>query len=726
MKKFITNLVIIIFFLIIISLIILSTAGIETSRFNKLITDKISQTKNIDIKLDKIKFKLDPKKLNLFIETKSPKISYRGVAIPLQNVKAYIDFMSLFKSNPKIKKTSFVLEEIDVSHLNKLSPIIKPSNFKNLLNNRIKEGRLFSEIDIFLNEDNSLENFIAKGEVKDLKAEVFSDFNLLNTNLSFFADKNDILLKNIIGELEDIRISDGDIKINLENGLTLKSNFISKLDLKEEFFNRNVKFLKDYIYLNKIKVLKANLNNNFFIILDNTYKVKDYNYSVKGKIQKNKLELPRSIINQYVTEEIKKIYFSDLEIKSSLSPKKIDFKAVGKYSLNNLDFFNIDLKNDINKNLQNVELNLDFNNSLTLDFLNYRKSNKTIGNLSLNIKKRTNDMDIKTLKYSEGKNSIKINDLIIKKNKLSSFKKISIQTKTNDFLIENRSKILVRGNKFDATNLAKFFNNQREENILEKLSSNIEIDFKNINIPVSENLKNFKLIGEIKKGKFIKITSKGEFGGDNFLDISMKKDKNSDKKFLEIYSDLPQPLLTEYSFFDGLSGGKLLFSSIIENSSSTSILKIENFKVVNAPGVVKLLSLADLGGLADLAEGDGLTFDILEIDMEKNNDFLRLNEILALGPSMSVLMEGYKDKSGLTSLRGTLVPAKTLNKMISKIPVLGDIIIPKEVGEGLFGISFKMKGPKGKIKTTINPIRTLTPRFIQKIIDKKKRLNNFN
>ena len=52
--------------------------------------------------------------------------------------------------------------------------------------------------------------------------------------------------------------------------------------------------------------------------------------------------------------------------------------------------------------------------------------------------------------------------------------------------------------------------------------------------------------------------------------------------------------------------------------------------------------------------------------------------------------------------------------------MIGDIIIPKEVGEGLFGISFKMKGPKGKIKTSINPIRTLTPRFIQKIIDRNK------
>ena len=59
--------------------------------------------------------------------------------------------------------------------------------------------------------------------------------------------------------------------------------------------------------------------------------------------------------------------------------------------------------------------------------------------------------------------------------------------------------------------------------------------------------------------------------------------------------------------------------------------------------------------------------------------------------------------------------------MISKIPVIGNIVIPKEVGEGLFGISFKMKGPKGKIKTSINPIRTLTPRFITRTLEKIKK-----
>ena len=89
----------------------------------------------------------------------------------------------------------------------------------------------------------------------------------------------------------------------------------------------------------------------------------------------------------------------------------------------------------------------------------------------------------------------------------------------------------------------------------------------------------------------------------------MKHDKKN-KKYLEIYSDLPQPLLTEYSFFKGLVGGNLFFSSIIDGNNSISKLRVENFKVRNAPGMVKLLSLADLGGLADLAEGKGCHLNI--------------------------------------------------------------------------------------------------------------------
>ena len=71
-------------------------------------------------------------------------------SIPVKNIKVYIDFFSLFKSETNIKKISLILEELDITQLKKLSKIIKPSNFKSLLNNKIAKGKLMTEIDIFL------------------------------------------------------------------------------------------------------------------------------------------------------------------------------------------------------------------------------------------------------------------------------------------------------------------------------------------------------------------------------------------------------------------------------------------------------------------------------------------------------------------------------------------------------------------------------------------------
>ena len=50
-----------------------------------------------------------------------------------------------------------------------------------------------------MTEQGLLENFIAKGKVKDLKIELLNNLSLSKTNLSFFADKKDILIKNIEG-----------------------------------------------------------------------------------------------------------------------------------------------------------------------------------------------------------------------------------------------------------------------------------------------------------------------------------------------------------------------------------------------------------------------------------------------------------------------------------------------------------------------------------------------
>ena len=720
MKKLIFNLTLLVFISFASLLIILSTVGIKTNKFNNLISSKVSQNNNISLELEKIKFKLNLKELNLFLETNKPKIKYRGIYIPVKNLKIYIDFLSLLKSKPKIQKTNIDLEELDVDELNKLLVIIKPSNFRSLLKNKIKAGKLNSQIDLFLDNKGFLDNFIARGSIKNLKAELMNDLIFTQTNLNFFADKNDILIKNVFGNLADIKISDGDIKLNLEKGIKLSSNFNSNLNFDEEKLNKYEKLFKKITFAQNLKNLKADLNNNISLEFDKTYKLKNYNYNFSGMLEKGEFQLSNPIKNDFIKNEIKKIYLSNFEINTIFSSKNVDFSGIGKYSFDDLNFLNFNIKNKFKKKIINLKIDFEYKGDFELDLINFKKPKDAIAKLSLDIEKNNDDLKINNLEFKQGKNLLEINNLRLKGEKFVSIKKLKVLTSNNDFFLQNEKKIIVKGKKFDATNLAKFFNNQSNENNFQNLDGSIEIDFKKINVPMSETLQNFKLLGEINQGQFIKITSKGDFGGNNFLDISMKKDKNTSKKYLEIYSDLTRPLLTEYSFFKGLTGGKLLFTSVIDGSNSISKLKIENFKVINAPGLIQLLSLADLRGLVDLAEGDGLSFDILEIDLEKNKNFLKINEILALGPSMSVLMEGYQDEKGLTSLRGSLIPAKTLNKMISKIPVIGEIVIPKEIGEGLFGISFKMKGPKGKIKTSINPIRTLTPRFLQKIIDRKK------
>ena len=162
--------------------------------------------------------------------------------------------------------------------------------------------------------------------------------------------------------------------------------------------------------------------------------------------------------------------------------------------------------------------------------------------------------------------------------------------------------------------------------------------------------------------------------------------------------------------------------SVIDKSGSVSKLTIENFKVTKAPAFATLLTLADLGGIADLLSGDGMSFDILEINLKEDKNTQTIEEILALGPSVSLQLDGYiEKKTGLVSLSGTMVPAKMLNNLISKIPVVGDILVGEKAGEGVFGVSFKMKGLPGEIKTIVNPVKTLTPRFITRALEKRKK-----
>ena len=171
---------------------------------------------------------MDIKQFSLFLETNNPKISYRELSIPIKNIKVYIDFISIIKTKPEIYKINFSFIDLNANSLKEISTILKPSNFASFLKNKVKSGKVNFQLELYLDNSNSFENFIARGDVIDLKANIIDDINIENTKFNFFADKSDILLKNIQSNAGPILISDADIKLELLPTLSINTNFKTK------------------------------------------------------------------------------------------------------------------------------------------------------------------------------------------------------------------------------------------------------------------------------------------------------------------------------------------------------------------------------------------------------------------------------------------------------------------------------------------------------------------
>ena len=203
--------------------------------------------------------------------------------------------------------------------------------------------------------------------------------------------------------------------------------------------------------------------------------------------------------------------------------------------------------------------------------------------------------------------------------------------------------------------------------------------------------------------------------------LTLSINQLDDKKITTLFSARAKPFVKKYKFVKGFEEGSLDFYSIKENKKSISKLKIYDFKLQELPALTKLLTLASLQGIADLLSGEGIRFTEFEMNFTNEGSLMTIDEIYSIGPAISLLMEGYVEKNKIISLRGTLVPATTINKAIGSIPVLGKILVGSKTGEGVFGVSFKIKGPPKKLETTVNPIKTLTPRFITRTIEKIKK-----
>tara|TARA_B100000780_G_scaffold268643_1_gene226765 strand:- start:2786 stop:4975 length:2190 start_codon:yes stop_codon:yes gene_type:complete len=728
MKSFFFSIFCLIILTFVAGVAYLSIYGIETSKLNNLIISEIKKKDSkTEIELEKIKIKLDLKKIQLFLSTSSPKIFYQGTEIPITEIKIYSNINKILKSQIEVSKIIFKIEKFKIQDIQKVSIRIKPSNFKTYLLNNLQGGEIEKALfDLNINKDFKLIAYKASGVVKKVNAKIKNNFTIKDISFNFIADSNLTLINSIKAKYESITIANGSIDLQRKKNIEIKGKFNTKFELKD---NQLKKFFTKLQFIKKNKIeLQGLLLHEFNLKINDKFKIVDYNYKSNGNISESSIILKDIFTSKLIEEPVRKILLEKTKLEINFNKNNNNSLTLdGLYSTDNSNYKKFKIKNNLNKKNQNYFIDLNLSENLFFDVINFKTKSQKISNIKSEFSVKDNNFTFKSIDFTEGKNFISIKELLLNnKNEIEKLGSINLLTFNknkinNNFKIIFGKKIFILGDTYDSTYLLKLLSSDIESNLFKNFNGDIDVKLKKLitksNIPLS----NFNLIGSIEKGKFNKISAKSDFSDNEFLDISLKKKPNN-IKILEVYSDLPQALLADYKFFEGIIGGKLLYKSVIDIKGSASKLIIENFNVVKAPTFATLLTLADLRGFADLLSGKGMSFDILEIDLKNNSNITSVEEIIALGSSVSLQMDGYVEKkTGLISFGGTLVPAKTLNNIVSKIPVVGNILVGDKVGEGVFGVSFKIKGLPGKIKTTVNPIKTLTPRFITRAFEKMKK-----
>ena len=719
--KIISRLILTLFFIILMFIAYLSIFGIETKRFNNQIINKLkSFDRNLDIQLKTIKIVLDPLSFEINAKTIGSRLINNNKLIEIESLKTKISLKALIENQFSLENLEVSTKSTSLSDFISFARSLNQSPELYIFDKIIKKGFLIADIKIEFDTQGKIkDNYKINGFIKDGKLS-FNDKYIINKlNFIFELEKDKLVFKDTNFKLDNLDFYSNNLTVkNTENKFFIKGEIDHQ---KFDLAGPQLDSFKSFFGKIKVKELVFNSKNIFSFNLSK--KLKLNNLKIVSKINLTKLSILNDLSLEDFFPKIKdKIYLSDNNLEIEYKKEKLSIIGDGKILLQDNDdeiSYKIEKINDDFKLESVFKIN---ENPLILNLLNYEKKKDATINIrgsikdnkyfvnSFILKEENNSFSLKNLRFSKNNQIKKIDQLDLnyldkegQKNSLS--------------LLRKDKEYILKGSYFNVDNLLEnILNNENENSKILDINNLLKIDINKVGIDKDNYLSNLKGTLVLKEQQIVKGKLEGFFSEDEKLKLTVNT--NGNDKVTTLFLDQAKPIVRRYKFIKGFEEGKLDFFSTNNGVESSSTLKIYNFKLKELPGLTKVLTLASLQGIADILSGEGIRFDEFEMNFRNKKDLITIDEIYAIGPAISVLMNGYIEKNRLISLRGTLVPATTINKFIGSLPVLGDILVGSKTGEGVFGVSFKIKGPPKKLETTVNPVKTLTPRFITRTLEK--------
>ena len=728
MTKIVYRIIITISIFLIISITYLSIIGISTNIFNSNIIKQVKKIdENLIIDLKKVFIILDPFKFKLKLKTLGANLTYNEKKIEFENIKSDISLKSIVNNEFSLNKIIISTKPIEIKSLIKLLRLVQKDPKLYIAEKVVKKGYVIADLDLEFDENGIInENYQIKGIVKNGTINFLRKYNLESINFNFNLKKDKIKFDDFT-----IKVENEIFKIPQIVSIKKKNRyFVSGKLINDEIKLIDHKILRFFKFDNlnlKVKEINFKSESNFNFYIDKKFKVLDLKVDSKVNLVNMEIENNLDLINFF--PKIKKKIILKNNLLQIIYQKGIyDIAGSGNlYLQKNVDKISYKILKDKKKIKFNTKLEIK-DNDFVLNILNFKKKNKSDLKIQIDgFQKENEGILFKRVNLVENKNSISMSNLFFSnKGKIKDVKNINLNYEDKDNL-KNFVKIykknkdyFIEGTSLNINHLIRdlLANKNIKNNSLNRKNLKFSIKIDEVYLDKDNKLTDFAGYILYKNSKVFETVLSSKFRNNKEIKFTVKTKGN--ETITTLFSDNAKPIVTRYKFIKGFDEGSLDFFSIKKDNKSTSTIKIYDFKLKELPALTKLLTLASLQGIADLLSGEGIRFNEFEMNFSNEGKLMKINEIYAIGPAISVLMSGYIEADNLVSLRGTLVPATTLNKTIGSIPFLGDILVGKKAGEGVFGVSFKIKGPPKKLETTVNPIKTLTPRFITRTLEKIK------
>ena len=173
-----------------------------------------------------------------------------------------------------------------------------------------------------------------------------------------------------------------------------------------------------------------------------------------------------------------------------------------------------------------------------------------------------------------------------------------------------------------------------------------------------------------------------------------------------------------FDITDNVVGGQLRIDGQLSQDSGKRVLRAhvegQDYTVVRASMMARLLALPSLTGLGSTLSGSGLPFSTLRGDFVLSGSLFSVDRLLAFGEALGITAEGWIDiDRDRLALNGTVAPAYALNSIIGHVPVIGPLLGGGP--QGLFAANFRVSGSATDPNIAVNPLSALTPGILRQL-----------